>query len=151
MAVEDIASRPAEIDLPERYLDRRRLASSGLPHFAERPCSWAHKQVDPRPPGGPPKQIQAKPNQTKSNQAKLLGFIWFYSSETGLFNGLQRIQIKKSFSLQHRVLNVTFVSLPALPLSLPLRRPPEWEPSLRRVGNDIAWILDLGKIFRGKI
>ena len=24
----------------------------------------------------------------------MLGFIWFYSSESGLFNGLQRIQIK---------------------------------------------------------
>ena len=27
------------------------------------------------------------------NEAKWLGFIWFYSSESGLFNGLQRIQI----------------------------------------------------------
>jgi hypothetical protein len=25
----------------------------------------------------------------------MLGFAWFYSSELGLFNGLQRIQIKK--------------------------------------------------------
>ena len=27
MAVEDIAGRPTEIDLPDRYRDRRRLAS----------------------------------------------------------------------------------------------------------------------------
>jgi hypothetical protein len=26
----------------------------------------------------------------------LLGFIWFYSSESGLFNGLRRFQIKKT-------------------------------------------------------
>src|ERR1700722_11272080 len=42
------------------------------------------------------KQNQAKPSQAKLNQAILLGFIWFYSSESGLFNGLQRIQIKIS-------------------------------------------------------
>ena len=42
------------------------------------------------------KQNQAKPNQAKLNQAILLGLIWFYSSESGLFNGLQRIQIKNS-------------------------------------------------------
>jgi hypothetical protein len=28
----------------------------------------------------------------------MLGFAWFYSSESGLFKGLQRIQIKKIFS-----------------------------------------------------
>src|ERR1700686_4509938 len=28
----------------------------------------------------------------------MLGFIWFYSSESGLFNGLRRIQIKNFLS-----------------------------------------------------
>jgi hypothetical protein len=35
-------------------------------------------------------QRQAKPSLTKQNQAKLLGLAWFYSSESGLFNGLRR-------------------------------------------------------------
>jgi hypothetical protein len=43
-----------------------------------------------------PKLIQARPSRAKLNQAELLGLIWFYSSESGLFNGLQRIQIKIS-------------------------------------------------------
>ena len=43
------------------------------------------------------KQIQAKPSPTKLNQAKQLGFIWFYSFESRLFNGLQRIQIRIRF------------------------------------------------------
>ncbi len=36
-----------------------------------------------------PKQIQANPSRTKQIQIKLLGFIWFYSSESGLFNELR--------------------------------------------------------------
>jgi hypothetical protein len=36
----------------------------------------------------------ARPNYSKQIQAKLLGFAWFYSSGLGLFNGLQRFQIK---------------------------------------------------------
>jgi hypothetical protein len=32
----------------------------------------------------------------------LLGIAWFYSSESGLFNGLRRIQIKISFRSVHR-------------------------------------------------
>jgi hypothetical protein len=75
MAVEDIASRPAEIDLPERYLDRRRLASSELPHFAERPCSWAHKQVDTRPSG---RATQTNQSKTKSNQINPSKIAWFH-------------------------------------------------------------------------
>jgi hypothetical protein len=37
---------------------------------------------------------QANPSLTKQIQIKLLGFAWFYSSESGLINGLQRIQIR---------------------------------------------------------
>jgi hypothetical protein len=32
---------------------------------------------------------QANPRKTKQIQEKSLGFAWFYSSESGLFNGLQ--------------------------------------------------------------
>src|SRR5208282_1956936 len=37
---------------------------------------------------------QANPSPAKPIQTKRLGFAWFYSSESGLINGLQRIQIK---------------------------------------------------------
>jgi hypothetical protein len=40
--------------------------------------------------------LQAK---TKQIQIKLLGFPWIPLAESGLFNGLQRIQIKNFFSL----------------------------------------------------
>jgi hypothetical protein len=40
-----------------------------------------------------------RPNSAKQIQIKLLGLAWFYSSESGLFNGLRRKKIKKSFSL----------------------------------------------------
>ena len=36
------------------------------------------------------------PSHPKLIQIKLLGFAWFYSSELGLFNGLQQFQIKNS-------------------------------------------------------
>jgi hypothetical protein len=36
------------------------------------------------------KSVQATPSIAKQIQAKLLGFTWFYSSESGLFNGLRR-------------------------------------------------------------
>ena len=32
---------------------------------------------------------QANPSRSKQIQAKMLGFVWFYSSEPGLFNGLR--------------------------------------------------------------
>jgi hypothetical protein len=44
------------------------------------------------------KYRQAKPNPSKLIQIKLLGFAWSYSSESGLFNGLWRIQIKNFLS-----------------------------------------------------
>jgi hypothetical protein len=48
-------------------------------------------------PEGPPIQPAREflANKSKQNQAKKLGFAWFYSSESGLFNGLRRIQIRK--------------------------------------------------------
>ena len=52
------------------------------------------------------KQIQAKPSPAKLNQAKVLGFTWFYSSESGLFNGLRRIQIRIFFSSPLRAVSV---------------------------------------------
>src|SRR5208282_1826257 len=42
---------------------------------------------------------QANPSPAKPIQIKLLGFAWFYSSESGLINGLQRIP-NKNFSPQ---------------------------------------------------
>src|SRR5208282_3876462 len=44
------------------------------------------------------KSDQAGPSTTKQFQAKLLGFIWFYSSESGLLNGLRRKKINKFLS-----------------------------------------------------
>jgi hypothetical protein len=48
----------------------------------------------------------AKENQGKSKEKaleskdKILGLSWFYSSDSGLFNGLRRIQIKNSLSFR---------------------------------------------------
>jgi hypothetical protein len=39
---------------------------------------------------------QIDPRQTKEDQARTLGFAWSYSSGSGLFNGLQRFQIRIS-------------------------------------------------------
>jgi hypothetical protein len=41
---------------------------------------------------------QANPSPAKQIQIKLLGFAWFYSSESGLINGLRRFQIRIFFS-----------------------------------------------------
>src|SRR5271170_7383311 len=38
------------------------------------------------------------PSLAKQNEVKMLGFAWFYSSESGLFNGLRRKQIEKILS-----------------------------------------------------
>ena len=45
--------------------------------------------------------------KSKQIQGKKLGFPWIPLAETGLFNGLQRIQTKKSSSVSHCVLNVS--------------------------------------------
>jgi hypothetical protein len=39
------------------------------------------------------------PSQSKENQGKIVGFAWFYSSDSGLFNGLRRFQIKNPLPL----------------------------------------------------
>jgi hypothetical protein len=39
--------------------------------------------------------MQIKPRKTKQIQEKVLGFSWIPFADSGLFNGLQRIQIKK--------------------------------------------------------
>jgi hypothetical protein len=38
---------------------------------------------------------QAKPSLVKQIQAEKLGLAWFYSSDSGLFNGLRAFQIKR--------------------------------------------------------
>jgi hypothetical protein len=45
-----------------------------------------------------------------THQIKTLGFLWISLAESGLFNGLQRIQIKKSFPVSHCISNVTTAS-----------------------------------------
>ena len=40
--------------------------------------------------------VQVNPRKTNQNQGKMLGFPWIPLAESGLFKGLQRIQIKKS-------------------------------------------------------
>ncbi len=42
------------------------------------------------PPNPQSKPGQANPNPAKLIQIKMLGFTWFYSSDSGLINGLQR-------------------------------------------------------------
>jgi hypothetical protein len=41
---------------------------------------------------------QENPNESKENQGKILAFPWIPLAESGLFNGLRRIQIKNFFS-----------------------------------------------------
>jgi hypothetical protein len=41
---------------------------------------------------------QINPSYSKENQGKRLGFPWIPLAESGLINGLQRIQMKKIFS-----------------------------------------------------
>jgi len=48
----------------------------------------------------PAKPGQANPSPAKPVQIKWLGFAWFYSSESGLINGLQRIP-NKNFPPRH--------------------------------------------------
>jgi hypothetical protein len=61
----------------------------------------------PRDPGRAAKRIQINPRKSKEIQIKKLGFPWIPLAESGLFNGLQRIQIKKSFPVSHCISNVT--------------------------------------------
>jgi hypothetical protein len=43
---------------------------------------------------------EGRASATKQIQEKRLGFAWFYSSESGLFNKLRRFQTKKSVAPQ---------------------------------------------------
>jgi hypothetical protein len=47
--------------------------------------------------------LQIKPNKTKQKSLDLLGFIWFTSSESDLFNELQAKKLKKIPSISTRV------------------------------------------------
>src|SRR5271169_4345848 len=53
------------------------------------------------------RQRQINASKTKEMQAKKLAFPWIPLAESGLFNGLQRIQIKKSFPASHCGSNIT--------------------------------------------
>jgi hypothetical protein len=57
----------------------------------------AVRRLSPQPDGEFPA------NESKENQGNLLGFPWIPLAESGLFNGLQRIQIKKFSLLATRV------------------------------------------------
>jgi hypothetical protein len=64
--------------------------------------------------------MQIKPRKTKQIQEKVLGFSWIPFADSGLFNGLQRIQIKKSgsrFGLCSKRLNLISRSSPLLPFA----------------------------------
>jgi hypothetical protein len=56
----------------------------------------------PIPNPSPAKLIQARPSPAKLIQIKMLDFTWFYSSDSGLINGLQRIP-NKNFLLAPRL------------------------------------------------
>jgi hypothetical protein len=58
---------------------------------------------------------QTKPNKSKENQEKRLGFPWNPLAELRLFKGLQRIQMKKSsagLGLRATRFNPTFSPVP---------------------------------------
>jgi hypothetical protein len=68
----------------------------------------------------------------------MLGFPWFYSLESGLFNGLQRIQIKKISPVSHCVSNVSrhpflLAKRPPRAHGIQARSPPR--PEAPRVGG----------------
>jgi hypothetical protein len=65
-------------------------------------------------------------------KAKLLSFAFFYFSESGLFNGLRTIQIKKSLPVSHCVQNATIAFLSCLPAA------GKSAGSIRRLGKRIT-------------
>jgi hypothetical protein len=74
--------------------------------------------------------MQIKPRKTKQIQGKVLGFAWFYSSDSGLFNELQRIQIKKIWFPFRVVFQTSQPDFPLLSLSATSRHAPSpagWE------------------------
>src|ERR1700729_4490333 len=51
--------------------------------------------------------VQINPRKTKQNQGKKLGFPWIPLADSGLFNALRGIQVKKSYPLSTRVSGCT--------------------------------------------
>ena len=66
----------------------------------------------PIPNSNPVKLIQARPSPAKLIQIKMLDFTWFYSSDSGLINGLQRIP-NKNFLLAPRLVAKPRLARPA--------------------------------------
>ncbi|HKI13916.1 MAG TPA: hypothetical protein VKA12_02715, partial [Roseiarcus sp.] len=87
------------------------------------------------PPDPQSKPGQANPSPAKPIQIKWLGFAWFYSSESGLINGLQRFPNK---------------NLRIFPLALRLNRPKRASPGVPSFSDD--WD-DVGRlpIFRKRV
>ena len=92
-----IAAFPAQ---PSHRLGtlRRRAGSGARLDLTEPP---SHRRPNPSP------NDARRPNKCKQNQGKLLAFPWISLAKSGLFNGLQRIQIKKSVPVSRCVRSVT--------------------------------------------
>src|ERR1700729_4366016 len=75
--------------------------------------------------------MKIKPRKTKQIQGKPLGFPWIPLAESGLFNELQRIQIKKIFSPVTLWLKDHKSRAPLLASSPPGLRPREGAASIR--------------------
>jgi hypothetical protein len=113
------------------------------------PCRLAQR---PRRGIGRAKSARAqRPNKRKQTQIKenkMLSFTYVYFSESGLFNGLQPIQIKKTFPVSSRwVSNVTGVPFAFAILAMRFFNC-EFEPTNRM---NIAHILSFEKKLRRKI
>jgi hypothetical protein len=66
------------------------VAAFSLAHFRSRAEAPSAKPLSGR---------QTKPNKSKENQEKRLGFPWIPLAESWFFKGVQRIQVKKFPSL----------------------------------------------------
>jgi hypothetical protein len=82
------------------------VAAFSLAHFRSRAEAPSAKPLSGR---------QTKPNKSKENQEKRLGFPWIPLAESWFFKGLQRIQVKKipfplraerGFSTEHPLLSL---------------------------------------------
>jgi hypothetical protein len=91
-------------------------------------------------------------HKTKEIQAKKLAFPWIPLAESGLFNGLQRIQIKKS---RHQIFAILISNIPQALLA----QTPSATRINRASNNNIAHILTFekamleteGRCFLGRI
>src|SRR3984957_15685813 len=92
-------------------LGRRERRQGGTDHRRQRPGRLrrgppsADAEVVPERVGRsrPQPRLEVPPRKSKENQGKKLAFPCFPLAESGLFNGLQRIQIKKSGRASTRV------------------------------------------------